>query len=219
MIRPKIAYKENLKNSVKNRTDFNNTFTDIYITNTIPKTDFLASNEEEAIIKLGKFIPGKIYILDYDPLYKNVLDFYDRKPIIICNKTFHTKTGNLILQGINLNFLPEPVRVQTLDSFYEAFENDIQKSYEMGMMGKVNLNISKIVSFFNEWVQVMGLFKKAGGVDYSYAYRNYIIPRIAKVRYIEYQHWEWLPFLRTEDIIGLSVSQIYKQYYNSLKNI
>jgi hypothetical protein len=219
MRRPKIAYKDNLKNSVKNRTEFNKTFTDIYITNIIPKTDFLASNEEEAIIKLGKFIPGKIYLLDYDPLYKNVLDFYDNKPIIICNKTFHTRTGNLILQGINLNFLPEQVRAQTLDSFYEAFEDDIQKSYEMGMMGKINLNITKIVGFFKEWVQVMNLFEKAGGVDYSYAYRNYIIPRISKVRYIEYQHWEWIPFLRTEDIVGLSVSQIYKQYYNSLKNI
>lgn len=212
---PKRAYTNNQKKAGTLRKEFTSTFSDIYISGTREKGGLEDPNEEEKIKQLGKFIPGKIYTFQYDPLYKNVLDWYDLRPVILVNNTFKAKTGNFIVTGINLNFLPERVRVATLQQFYELFENDINQSEQMAWSGKINLAVNKIVSFFRDWFNVLSAFNDNANVGYQFAYRNYIVDRIKDPRYMEYQHWEMIPFLNPEEIVGASIEQIYTTYWDN----
>lgn len=215
MKRPRIAYKENSRDSARLRKSYTKDFSDIYINGSRKKDGLGESNEEKLVLGTGKFIPGKIYTFEYDPLYKNVLDYYDRRPIILCNGTYSAGTGNEILQGINLNFLPEKAKVETLDIFYKSFESTIKQSYNAAHSEKVFLNVSKIVSFFTEWLSVLKIFGDTGGAGYEFAYRNYIISRVKNLRYVEYDHWEMIPFLNPQEITGASISDIYNTYWKT----
>lgn len=216
MDRPIHSYNDNLK-ILNIREEMTRRFNDLYVLNKRKKTDFLETNEEKSVIRLGKFIPGKIYTFFYDPLTKDKLSYYDIRPIILCNKVFTAKkTDNYIVSGINLNFLPEKVRVKLLDSFYEEFEDEINKSYDMGGEGRVNVNVREIIEFFDDWQEVLKYFGIAKGIGYQFAYRNYIIKRIELLRYVEYQHWEMIPLLKTENIIGETPEKIYTLYWKKL---
>ena len=212
---PKSSYSKNLRNAATLRKQFTTDFTDIYVTGTREKGGLGETNEEEIVKSLGKFIPGKIYTFMYDPLYKNALDWYDTRPVILVNDTFKAKTGNFIVTGINLNFLPEKVKVATLQQFYELFESNINKSEDQAWNGKINLAINAIVSFFRDWFNVLSAFNNGGGVGYQFAYRNYIVDRIKDPRYMEYQHWEMVPFLNPQELVGASVDKIHSTYWDN----
>ena len=213
MINPRIRYNE-LKRVVVNPTKtYTDIFSDIYIKNTRQKTGIDDTNEEEAVLSKGKFIPGKIYTYSYDPLYKDVLDFYDTRPIVLVNNSFYAPgTGNNILEGINLNFLPTEIRVQTLEKFYYTFKDDIDRSRLAASQGQVNLSISRIMSFFADVAMKLKLFSSAG-VGYQFAYRRYIISRINDLRYVEYNHWEYLPFMDSRYTVGKMPEEIHKEYW------
>jgi hypothetical protein len=86
-------------------------------------------------------------------------------------------------------------------------------------MGKVNLNVSKIFSFFKNWLSVMSVFNDGAGVGFQFAYRTYIMSRIKNPRYVEYQHWEMLPFLNPSEIQGASIAEIYTTYWDSVPTL
>ena len=118
---PKLTYQKNKMNAAVLRKEYNTVFNDIYVSGTREKTGLGETDEEEKIKQLGKFIPGKIYTYEYNPLYKDVLSFYDTRPIIFVNDVIKASTGNDIVRGINLNFIPEEIRVATLEEFYKVF--------------------------------------------------------------------------------------------------
>jgi hypothetical protein len=209
---PSKAYNNNLKKAGTIRKEFTTMFNDIYVNNSRTKTGLGDTNEEEIVISMGKFIPGKIYTYQYDPLLKNVLDWYDTRPVVLVNDVYQAGTGNWIVRGINLNFLPEDIRAATLEQFYRIFESDINKSEEIAQIGKINLAISKIVSFFKDWINVLSSFN-SGGIGYQFAYRSYIVGRIKDPRYIEYQHWEIIPWLNPKELVGASIKQIHDEYW------
>ena len=216
MQNPRITYKNNLKRSSQISKTFNNDFKDIYIFGRKEKGGLNQFNEEEHIKDLGKFIPGKIYTYRYDPLYKDVLDWYDTRPIIMVQGTYFAKgTNNWILQGINFNFLPPEATALTLEKFWENFRSEIEKSEIYASNDMIFKAINKILFFFSRWKDVLKVFDSGSGVDYSFAYRNYIIDRIQDLRYVEYNHWEMLPFLQPKEIIGESLTNIYKLYNES----
>ena len=67
--------------------------------------------------KLNFFLPGSIYMFGYpNPINKDILSYYDKRPMILVIGSFLAKTtGRNILQGINLNFIPEKQKVILLD--------------------------------------------------------------------------------------------------------
>jgi len=217
MENPIITYRDNLLAPGNMNQEMTKRFLDLYVLNIRPKTDFLETDEETKVIQFGKFLPGKIYTFKYDPLYKNKLDFFDKRPVILCNQVFFAKgTKNLILSGLNLNFLPEEIVAQLLSKFYELFDKEIDLSYNMAGSNNVNFDIREIAMFFKEWKEVLAYFGGLNGLGYQFAYRHYIIDRIEFLRYVEYQHWEMLPFLMTEEIEGKSVKEIYTLYWKTL---
>lgn len=211
---PLATYNENKSKAGIIRGEFNKSFKNIYISGSEKKDGLGDIDEEKAILANGKFIPGKIYMFDYDPLYKDVLTYFDRKPIIFVHKVFKAEgTNNDIVTGVNLNFLPEEARIQALETFYQNFKSDITKSVEMAEEGKINMAINRIISFFNDWVNVLKVYNGSGGLGYQYAYRNYIIAKIKDLKYIEYNHWEMLPFLNPNFFTGLSVEEVHASYW------
>jgi len=219
---PILTYQTNKSNSAKIRGEFNREFKDIYYNGSkrSEKDELGNTNEEKEVLQLGKFIPGKIYTFDYTPLYPDVLSFYDRRPLILVNNVFRAQTTqNDIVTGINLNFLPEFVRAQTLDTFWQNFKSEIEQSERKAEMGAINLAINRIISFFRDWTAVLKVYNGASGLGYQYAYRNYAIQQIKELRYVEYQHWEMVPFLKPEDFIGASIAEVHSKYWSSQKTL
>ena len=222
MEEPIKTYKSNLKNESRNRFEYNEYWADIYFSKykAIKKEGFGDTNEESQILRLNKFIPGKIYTFKYDPIYKDILSFYDTMPLLFVNNVYHCKnTGNDIVQGVNLNFLPEIIRVKLLNVFYNKFKDEINISEDMVYDNKVNLyQINNILHFFSDFRKVLKLFNGHNKLGYDYAYRSYAMQNIDNLRYVEYQHWEMIPFLNTNKFIGASVEEIYSAYWTSPKN-
>lgn len=62
--------------------------------------------------------PGKLYLFAYDPKWKAKLPYYDAFPLIF---PFRVQ-GNRVW-GINLHYLPLPLRAQLMDALYSLVDN------------------------------------------------------------------------------------------------
>lgn len=213
MDRPLIIYRKNLKDS-KFRRQSNINFLNKYIKNKSEDNPFKL--KESAISKQSKkIIPGKIYTFTYDPLYKDSLAYYDTRPIVLLQSTSVAGTGNNLVSGINLNFLPEKIKISILDQFFRLFKKEIQKDEEKIWENKLSYIIGAI-NFFTQWLQTKLIFERHPNVNFSFAYRNYITDRMSNLRIIEYDDWAILPFLESKEIVGASLYEIYTEYMNTL---
>ena len=66
----------------------------------------------------NKAAMGKMYFFFYDPKHKNTLPYYDRFPLI-----FKIKNVPGGFQGINMHYLPLPLRARLMDALYELSSN------------------------------------------------------------------------------------------------
>jgi len=62
--------------------------------------------------------PGQMYMYMYDPKHKDTLPFYDRFPLI-----FPFKVASDRFWGINLHYLPLPLRAKLMDALYDTVSN------------------------------------------------------------------------------------------------
>ena len=69
-------------------------------------------NDEMSIARApkqkGYLEPGKIHIFTYNPKGKKVLDYYDKKPVVLSLGTVRENDGSIYDLGLNLNFIPFP---------------------------------------------------------------------------------------------------------------
>lgn len=212
MEQPKNAYKNNSGNPTI-RKDAYSYFNKKYIKRDANEF-FLQLHEGEKITHENKpfWIPGRIYTFEYDPVYKDVLSYYDKRPIIMVHDVYtHPNTKNDLVLGINLNFLPERVRVAVLQYYYEMFKTEINNAENSFWEGKIILSTQKIVTFLKDWLLQLKIFN-THGVSFGFAYRQYIQTRIKNPILIEYDDWERIPFLHPKDIIGKGLDEIYNEY-------
>ena len=66
----------------------------------------------------NKAAMGKMYFFFYDPKHKKTLPYYDRFPLI-----FKIKNVPGGFQGINMHYLPLPLRARLMDALYELSSN------------------------------------------------------------------------------------------------
>jgi hypothetical protein len=71
-------------------------FNDTYFKTPFTDNGFLDTFERADVKKLRFFLPGRIYTWKYDPLHKDVLDFYDKRPMVLVHSQFISKEGNVI---------------------------------------------------------------------------------------------------------------------------
>jgi hypothetical protein len=214
MISPAAAYQENMKERPDMRKEAYKYFFEKYFKDPFVDKGFLDSIERIKGKSLRQFIPGKVYTFRYDPVYKDLLDYYDKRPIILCcGEWIAESTGNRIVTGINFNFLPEIARVNTLEYYYQSVKGDLDQAYKKTSETDQVTFIKRALIVLQDIVQTFNIFNKTGQIGYQFAMRNYIVgDRMSQNVIVEYDDWEWIPFVQTKDVVGRSLGQIYKEY-------
>ena len=71
-------------------------------------------------------VPGKLYLMKYDPKTKDTLPYYDTLPLILFieRKTKKSSTGESSFYGCNLHYLPPPMRIRLLQALFDISNND-----------------------------------------------------------------------------------------------
>lgn len=208
---PIESYKA-AKNKDKLRKEAYNMFEEKYVVSPFTEYDFLESDERFLANKVKFFIPGRIYTYAYDPIYKDLLCYYDKRPLVLVHGQFISSKGRAIVQGVNLNFLPEVARVQALEIFFKNFTQDIasaEKAIDRGQLG-VFKNVWKVLT---DWMSTIKIFEVQGDICYRYAYRNYALDRIKQPVLIELEDWSTLiPYIQPKEFNGKSPQEIYSDY-------
>jgi hypothetical protein len=221
MISPAAAYQRNIKERPAMKKEAYLYFNNKYFKDPFIDKGFLDSTERIKGKSIKQFIPGKIYTFRYDPVYKEILDFYDRRPIILCCGEWVAEgTGNRIVTGINLNFLPEIARVNTLEYYYNSVKGDLDQAYKITSETNQVTFIKRAIIVLQDIIKAFNIFNKAGKIGYQFAMRNYIVGQnMSQNVIVEYDDWEWIPFIQTKDIVGKSLSEIYKEYLLERKKL
>lgn len=71
---------------------------------------------------------------------------------------------------------------------------------------------------YNIYKLLDNILIKVAKSNYRFALRRYIFDSkyIRNIRYISFDDWKFIPFLRTKDLIGESLNSIYKLYWSGL---
>ena len=143
------------------------------------------------------FVPGNIYIFGYkadNKLQVNVdeihsFEFYDKMPIILC-----TGVNKKYVSGINLNMCPCNVKTCVLNEIWNLdpeFYNSQSTSNKPFSENTLKFfadtrNIPKFQKY---------LVSKYKVEDSFLIFRNYLIEKIERPKYIEHWIWKYVPFL------------------------
>lgn len=153
---------------------------------------------------------GTIYTFQYDPKYKDKLSFYDNYPINLIMGHIETKDGKMNPYGINLSYIPPPIRIKILDKFIDIFEVQIDNNRKL---------ISDISTLFNHpqkdhipiTYKVAKMVLKDSG--FEYAIRSYIYSRIeSDPKIITYDEWYRTCLFSSQYIKGLNLASIRYRY-------
>jgi len=98
--------------------------------NRVNENKLLSGDRTRMQTKIG---PGGMYMFQYKPKYADTLPYYDRFPLI-----FPFRVEGDRFWGINLHYLPHPMRAKLMDSLYDLVNNQrydestrIQGSYSV----------------------------------------------------------------------------------------
>lgn len=72
--------------------------------------------------KVSRPTPGKLYAYHYDAKHKDTLPYWDRYPLIIfLGFATSTKSGTLLMHGLNLHYVPPKARQEFLESLLKQY--------------------------------------------------------------------------------------------------
>lgn len=83
------------------------------------KSRFISKSDRERLSQQPASPIGSMYLFKYDPKYANELPYYDKFPLI-----FFIDEGREHFLGINLHYLPPPLRAQLMDALYTITNNN-----------------------------------------------------------------------------------------------
>lgn len=139
---------------------------------------------------------GRMYLFQYDPKGKKTLPYYDRFPLIF--PIASTRTGGFAASGgsflgINLHYLPLPLRARLMDALYAAAST---KQLDETTRLKISYNILQQASKYR-------FFKPC--------IKRYLISHVkSRFFYIEPTEWEMALFLPIDRFVGANKSRIYR---------
>lgn len=216
MISPIRTYRKNLTRASFLRKKVFEDFNSKYFKDPKgAKASIFESNERSKVSNFKRFIPGRIYTFKYDPIEKDILDFYDTRPIILVHGVFKAETGHDIVCGVNLNFLPEQIKAQVLELYWRVVKDDIARAEKkVNSSGSLSI-IQRAITFLKDWLGTLKIFNDVGHIGYQFAYRNYIIDatRMKGVTIIEFEDWEYVPFFIPKEIKKIGLAKIYQIYF------
>jgi len=142
----------------------------------------------DPVEKRPRSVTGSMYMFFYDPKTRETLPYYDSFPLIVAvgpaPKGFY---------GMNLHYLPIPLRAKFLDNLMEITNNNrydestkFQVSYEM-------MNASRKYRYFKP------------------CFKHYLTSHVeGSLAYIPPQEWEIATFLPTAQWNKGNMSQVYR---------
>ena len=142
----------------------------------------------------NKSIIGQMYMFYYDPKYKDQLEYYDRFPLVF---PFRKVPGGFF--GLNLHYLPLPLRARLMDGLYDYANNT---RYDESTKIKLNYSLLQSVSklkFFEPCV------------------KHYLDEHVrSKFMYIYPSEWDVALFLPTERFAKKTKAQVWSDSKRTL---
>lgn len=142
----------------------------------------------------NKSIIGQMYMFYYDPKYKDQLEYYDRFPLVF---PFRRVPGGFF--GLNLHYLPLPLRARLMDGLYDYANNT---RYDESTKIKLNYSLLQSVSklkFFEPCV------------------KHYLDEHVrSKFMYIYPSEWDVALFLPTERFAKKTKAQVWSDSKRTL---
>lgn len=153
-----------------------------------------------------RFIPSLFYTFLYITPKMQSLDkkdgFIDAVPLIFCTSNLGNKVA-----GINFNMIPTDVRAAVIDTIVntdEEFYKSASGEYQ------INEKLAKVL--ISKPSIFLSVIQDTTGYDISSAFRQYNTEYIQNVRMIEYDQWEYIPFLVfKDDIRGINLASMQKE--------
>lgn len=186
-------------------------FENKYFKNPFKVTELFDPGERVLAKKLKYFIPGRIYTWKYDPKYMDQLPYYDKRPIVLIQGQMTTAAGNLIVQGINLNYFPEGSRAQLIGIYEDSFKKDIEEAKALVNKGQVGILKNAVLNLTN-WDFMLKMFDGGGKINLSFGCRNYLLSNITEPVLIEFGDYDLLPFFIPKDFMGYPPAKVYQLY-------
>lgn len=145
---------------------------------------------------------GRMYLFQYDPKGKKTLPYYDRYPLIFPIDSGRTSgfaaSGGSFL-GINLHYLPLPLRARLMDALYDTITT---KDLDENARLKISYNILQQASKYR-------FFKPC--------IKRYLISHVrSRFFYIEPTEWEMALFLPLDRFVGANMSRVYRDSRNRI---
>ena len=139
---------------------------------------------------------GRMYLFQYDPKGKKTLPYYDKFPLIF--PIASARTGGAAVSGgsflgINLHYLPLPLRAKLMDALYAtASTQELDETTRI----KISYNILQQASKYR-------FFKPC--------IKRYLVSHVkSQFFYIEPTEWEMALFLPIDRFVGANKSRIYR---------
>jgi len=134
-------------------------------------------------------IIGGMYMYEYMAKGRKTLPYYDRLPLIFPFKT--VKGG---FYGLNMHYLPLPLRAKLMDALYETTNNS---KYDETTKLRINYQI---------------LSKAAGFEPFKPCVKRYLTSQVqSRFMYVYPSEWDIALFLPTERFVGASKATVWSQ--------
>ena len=135
----------------------------------------------------NKTIIGSMYMYYYDPKYKEQLEYYDRFPLVF---PFRRVPGGFY--GLNLHYLPLPLRARLMDGLYDYANNSrYDESTKIKMNYELLTSVAKLKYF-------------------SPCIKHYLDGHVqSRFVYVYPSEWDIALFLPTERFAKASKTQVW----------
>ena len=159
----------------------------------VSPTRMIRSNNDRLT---DKPLIGRMYLFQYDPKGKKTLPYYDRFPLIFpigstVTSGFAVNGGSFL--GINLHYLPLPLRARLMDALYDV---STTKEIDEKTRLRISYNILQQASKYR-------FFKPC--------IKRYLISQVrSRFFYIEPTEWDMALFLPLDRFVGANKSRIYR---------
>jgi hypothetical protein len=166
---------------------------------TVSPTRMIRSNNNRLT---DKPLLGRMYLFQYDPKGKKTLPYYDRFPLVFPIDSARTSgfaaNGGSFL-GINLHYLPLPLRARLMDALYDTITT---KELDESTRLRISYNILQQASKYR-------FFKPC--------IKKYLISHVrSRFFYIEPTEWEMALFLPLDRFVGANMSRIHRDSRNRI---
>ncbi|MDA8866206.1 hypothetical protein N9H77_01740 [Porticoccaceae bacterium] len=155
---------------------------------TVKENQFFGSKSDKDRMSSRPLIGG-MYMYEYMAKTRAKLPYYDRLPLIFPFKT--VKGG---FYGLNMHYLPLPLRAKLMDALYETANNS---KYDETTRLRINYQI---------------LNKAAKFEAFKPCVKRYLNSQVqSKFMYVYPSEWDIALFLPTERFVGASKSTVFAQ--------